>query len=550
MSGTDGFNLIDEPWIGVLDHQGRKHEVSILELFESAPELLRIAGDVRTQEFAITRLLLAFLHRALDGPEDQEQWLELWNAAELPLGRIREYADRVRDRFDLFDPVAPFYQVSGLSGQSDTASGLEKIIADIPNGQPLFTMRSAAAVSSMAPAEAARWLVHVHAFDPAGIKTGAIGDPTVKKAKGYGSSLGWCGQLGGILPVGSDMRETLVLNLIARDVDSYVSIGADGDVPPWEREPDGPAWQQRPPRGAVDLYTWQTRRVRLVGDRAAVTGVVLAKGDVIEPQNLHRLEPHTAWRYSAPQSKKHKTVVYMPLVHDPNRSVWRGLAAFLPATSSRHHGGSEPQDFLAPGVLQWISDLAGQGNLPDGYSPGIQIYGAQYGTQNAVFDDIFADGLPLSVLVLRHDQPHVGQIAVSAVNEAEDVATELWKLAENVAQAAGAEPKSGAGDTAREQFYAALDGPYRRFVAALRPGADADLMRLEWSRNLYRTARATAAFIVADAPPSAWTGRQVRGRLVNVGLAEAWFYSALRRLLPPPVFVSVHTAEDAEEITA
>lgn len=534
MNTDADFNLIDEPWIIVLDNTARAQQVSILELFERADQFAAIGGEVPTQVFAITRLLLAFLHRALDGPADQEQWLQLWEAEKLPMERIRLYANQVRNRFGLFDPVAPFYQVADLHTANNTLSGLEKIVADLPNGEPFFTTRSAASVACLGPAEAARWLVHVHAFDPSGIKSGAVGDPTVKNNRGYPIGTGWSGQIGGILVEGNNLRETLVLNLISRDVGTYVRIGVADDIPPWERDPDGPAWQQRPPRGTVDLYTWQTRRVRLAGDRDGVIGVVLANGDKIEPQNRHGLEPHSAWRYNEPQTKKHKTLVYMPLAHDPNRSMWRGLDALLPATSGRRHAsGSQPRPFLAPGVLQWISDLAGQGHLPDNYTPGIRVVGAKYGTQNATFSEIIDDQLPLSVRVLREDQPDAVRAAVGAVEDSDAVAFDVWRLAENVAQAAGAEPKSGAGDAARELLYGALEEPYRRWVSALVPGVDVDAARVQWRKDLYQHARSVAGEIVAAAPPSAWTGRQVRNRLVNVAIAEVWFSAALRKLLPP-----------------
>jgi CRISPR type I-E-associated protein CasA/Cse1 len=227
---------------------------------------MTIGGEVPTQAFAITRLLLAFLHRAVEGPVDQDDWEQLWATEELPMDAIRAYADRVRRRFDLFDPVVPFYQVASLRSLSGGVSHLRKIVADMPDpgkeNLPLFTTRTVTNLSSMNVAEAARWLIQ--AFDPAGTKTGVV-----NSGSRYGSSLGWCGQIGGVLAQGKNLRETLVLNLVARDVDTYVRIGGPHDVPPWEREPDGPAWKERSPCGAIDLYTWQTRRVRLVGDRTA-----------------------------------------------------------------------------------------------------------------------------------------------------------------------------------------------------------------------------------------------------------------------------------------
>ncbi|PRX51080.1 CRISPR-associated Cse1 family protein [Prauserella shujinwangii] len=531
MPDERGFNLLDEPWIVVTDRAGREHEASLVDVFEQAPELTVIGGEVPTQSFAITRLLLAFLHRALDGPEDQRAWAELWARPGLPMREIRDYATRVRHRFDLFDPETPFYQVAGLRTGKGEVSGLAKIVADVPDGEPLFTTRSAASLRSLRPAEAARWLIHVHAFDPSGIKSGAVGDPTVKGGKGYPIGTGWSGQLGGVLAQGADLRETLLLNLIARDVPSYVQIGGPDDRPPWERDPDTARWREREPRGAIDLYTWQTRRVRLHGDRDGVTGVVLANGDKIQPQNRNKQDPHTAWRHSEPQSKKLKTVVYMPRAHDPNRSVWRGLEALLPSVSPRRGRGDQAQRYLSPGVLQWLDDLAEEGLLAEDFVPSLRMQGVEYGAQSATYAEIVDDILPVPVLLLRQDRPDAGRTATGAVDDAERAASALWRFAENLAQAAGAEPKSGAGDRATEQLYGLLERPYREWLAGLRPGRDLTEARRAWQRTVLDTCHAIGAELVTGAPAKAWTGRTLNNRQVNVPLAEAWFRAALRTAL-------------------
>jgi CRISPR system Cascade subunit CasA len=528
-----GFNLLDEPWIVALAPDSGEVELSILDVFEHAPEVITIGGEVPTQGFAIARLLLAFLHRALDGPEDQEEWAELWSTPGLPMEQIRAYADRVRGRFDLFEAEAPFFQVPGLRTERGGVSGLGKIVADVPNGEPLFTTRSAASLARISAAEAARWLVHVHAFDPSGIKSGAVGDPTVKNGKGYPIGTGWSGQLGGVLAEGANLRETLLLNLIARDAASYVRVGGPDDLPPWERGVDGPTWKEdRPPRGAIDLYTWQTRRVRLKGDRHGVTGVVLANGDRIQPQNRHRLDPHTAWRFSEPQTKKLMELTYMPRAHDPGRSMWRGLEALLPSLSGRRAGRSDqPQQFLAPGVLQWVGELASAGHVADDFVVRTRAVGAAYGTQSATFDEIIDDRLTLGVVLLREDRPALGRLAEAAVEDAERTAGALWRLAENIAQAAGAEPRSGAGDRAREQLYAAVEAPYRGWLAKLGPRSDRQAARWEWQSNVHRSTRPIVWELLESAGPAAWGGREVNGRLVNVARAEAWFNADVRKVL-------------------
>ncbi|GAB3552954.1 CRISPR system Cascade subunit CasA [Actinopolyspora lacussalsi] len=537
------FNLLDEPWITVLDSSGSQQRVSILDAFERAPWLGMIDGEVPTQGFAIKRLLLAFLHRAIDGPRDQDEWEQLWKADELPLERIHDYARQVRPRFDLFDTEAPFFQVASLHTAKNEISGLEKIVADVPNGEPYFTSRSAASLRRIDAAEAARWLVHAHAFDPSGIKSGAVGDPKVKGGRGYPIGTGWAGQLGGVLPQGANLRETLLLNLVSRDVETFVRIGGKDDVPPWEREPDGPEHQDdRPPRGAIDLYTWQTRRVRLAGDRDGVTGVLLANGDKIQPQNRQSLDPHTAWRYSDPQSKKFKKTVYMPQTHDPNRSVWRGIAAMLPSISGRRIGSGDSQRYLAPGVLQWLGDLTSEGKLSETYVPRVRVLGAEYGSQSATYNEIIDDVLPLSVVLLRQDSPAAGQTAKEAVADAENVGKAIWGFAENIAQAAGAEPKSGAGDRAREQLYAALESPYRAWLAELGPSTDLAGARAEWQRIVDSATTPITDELIEEAAPAAWNGRTIQNHLVNVAIAEVWFKAALRRALPMTRTSSENTA--------
>ena len=57
------FNLLDEPWISVVyDEKGTTKEVSLQELFINAHQYKDLAGDTKTQDFAVLRVLLAVLH--------------------------------------------------------------------------------------------------------------------------------------------------------------------------------------------------------------------------------------------------------------------------------------------------------------------------------------------------------------------------------------------------------------------------------------------------------------------------------------------------------
>ncbi|MQS10314.1 type I-E CRISPR-associated protein Cse1/CasA, partial [Streptomyces alkaliphilus] len=237
------FDLLTEAWLPVqLLSDGTRIELSLLGVLERAHELRRLVGDLPTQEFALLRLLLAALHDALDGPEDLDHWTELWEADTLPVDDLRDYLEEHRDRFDLLHPTTPFLQVPDLRTAGDDISRLDRIVADIPNNERFFTMR-ALGVDRLDYAEAARWLIHAHAFDPAGIKSGTVGDPRVKGGKVYPQGIGWTGNLGGVHVEGGDLRRTLLLNLVAADTPG-LRINAlgepDEDRPAWRRPPCGP----------------------------------------------------------------------------------------------------------------------------------------------------------------------------------------------------------------------------------------------------------------------------------------------------------------------
>jgi CRISPR system Cascade subunit CasA len=138
----------------------------------------------------------------------------------------------------------------------------------------------------------------------------------------------------------------------------------------------------------------------------------------------------------------------------------------------------------------------------------------------------------LAVVLLQEDQPVLGVAAEQAVADAEKVAGSMWYLAENIARAAGAEAKSGAGDRAREALYAALDRPYRSWLETLGPETDATEARMEWQRTVLAVARRLAREHVESAGPAAWTGRELNGERVNVAVAERAFRRGVRKALP------------------
>ena len=541
------YNLLDEPWIPVRLLDGTIADVGLLELLRRTTEIADLACELPTQSIAIQRLVLAIAYRVAP-PRDARDWVRQWDEG-APTDQMIEYLERWRDRFFLFGGRFPFMQVADLRTAKDAVSGLEKLIADVPNGEQFFTTRHGRALACIPPSEAARWLVHAQAYDPSGIRSGAVGDSQVKGGKGYPIGPSWCGHLGLVWLKGKDLDETLVLNLIPADaaelrgVESSTEWGACS----WEvseaesavrgdyslLDPSGTPRDISIPR----LLTWHSRRVRLVGNREGVTGVVLAQGDKLAPQQMHRYEPQSLWRYSTPQSKKFKQDVYMPRKFEAGRALWRNLPGTLPTVTTVQGVDKQPkQEFLPSATLSFHYQLD-NASIETTYPKvmRIQAVGVSYGPQEATFEDIYSDELTLSVAVMRVEREDLSAEIDRQVRLTEEIARHVGNLAANLARAAG-ESGEGAGDGARDRakelFFSAVNTDFRTWLTQVDGRESARDAGRRWERSLRQHAMDVQAVLVRDASSAAIIGRDTGRGYMSIGIAENIFRAALNKHLP------------------
>lgn len=541
------YNLLDEPWIPVRLIDGTITDVGLLELLRRTTDIADLACELPTQSIAIQRLILAIAYRVAT-PRDARDWARQWDDG-APTEQMIEYLERWRDRFYLFGGRFPFMQVADLRTAKDAVSGLEKLIADVPNGEQFFTTRHGRALACIPPSEAARWLVHAQAYDPSGIRSGAVGDSQVKGGKGYPIGPAWCGHLGLVWLKGKDLDETLVLNLIPastaalRGVDSSTDWGACSweDLEPENSvrgdysllDPAGTPKELSIPR----LLTWHSRRIRLVGDLSGVTGVVLAQGDKLAPQEMRLYEPQSLWRYSTPQSKKFKTDVYMPRKFEAGRALWRNLPGTLPTVTTVQGVDKQPkQEFLPSATLSFhyqLDNASIQTTYPKVMR--IQAVGVTYGPQESTFEDIYSDELTLSVAVMRVEREDLSAEIDRQVRLTEEIARDVGTLAANLARAAG-ESGDGAGDGARDRakelFFSAVDNDFRAWLTQVDGHESARDVGRRWERTLRQHATDIQTELVRGASSPAIIGRKVGNRYMNVGIAENYFRSAINKRLP------------------
>lgn len=561
------FNLLDDPWLlarqvssgSVPEPDGIRavEEVGVRRLLLEADRFQDLVVDLPTQKPAIFRqVLLPIVVDALGWPADVGAWTAMFRAGAFSAeqrSELARYMDNYDDRFNLFDPADPFGQVAGLRTAKDETKGSALLVATAATGNnvPLFSSRTEADPLELTPAQAARWLLHTHCWDTAAIKTGAVGDPRVKGGKTTGNPTGPLGQLGVVMPMGRTVYETLLLNI------PYGQSLLTDDLPQWRRRCTKgrveqtlscatPAWLTRASRGLLDLWTWPSRRIRLVPAETAagtrVTRVIVAAGDRLDATPDH--EPHTAWTLDSAVSRARRTrdrgavPVARPRRHQPGKAAWRGLEALLAIDREHRAPDARRPGFHTSALLDQLGSV--RERLPATYPLQVELTGIVYGNQSAIVEDVFFDAIPLPLTALDTESIVYGCVLVAA-DQAEKLAAAVNNLSSDLRRAAGADPIPwDKGQRPGDTVLHALDALMRRLLVGLQQvGEDFDTTEvglLAWERKAAGEAWKVAEQVLATAAPGVFTGRTVtkdgKERVYRLSTAERSFRQRVDDILP------------------
>lgn len=470
------FNLLYEPWISVMDYEGKILQMGIMDTLNQAHKIKSLAGETPTQDVTIIRLLLAiisaiYLRTDSDGTkahltdeEDAvERWGRLWERNRFDSEHVQQYLVGFEDRFYLFHPKFPFYQSPIEKGTEYTSPKLIGDLLESSNKLRLFSNRNGAGKVKISYAEAARWILHLNAFDDTSAK------PTVRGGNMPSPGAGWLGKLGLIYAEGKNLFETLMLNFVMTDHN-------------YDPFPDGKAiWESSPrieerviipmPESPLEILTLQSRRILLKREEGFVTGYILMGGDIVDRENA-LIEQMTVWR-------KDKTGAWLPKRHDPSRLMWRDFSAMM----------SGFEDNIKPGVVRWISSLVAEDLLPDEFLT-FRITGIKYGDKDFFAEDTIDDGMVFNAELLSSlGESWIHRIS-NLIKRTEDSIYAFGTFAQNLSIDSGndAEGKSAKNDSAsaREMAYFHLDMPFRRWLQSINPVSDDEESRLnEWTGLVY-----------------------------------------------------------------
>lgn len=506
------FNLLDEPWIRVMTEDCTVVERSLMQVLLNSHRYQRLAGELPTQDVALLRLLLAILQTVFyrvdpEGEDDPiedraaaiRRWQALWNAGRFPVQPIRTYLETWKDRFWLFHPEHPFYQVPAAAvGTKFKASKLNGELSESAHKMRLFPLRDGEEKETLSYAEAARWLVTLIGFDDSA---------STKKETGTGT--GWLGDRVNVYAIGENLFETLMLNLVFLKDGRYVWAE---NMPAWE-QPTMTTAKKREiplPDNKAELLTLQSRRLILSREENRVTGFSSTGGDFFGKEGRVNAfsEQMTLWR--AGKTPKNAVPQFVPAPVDPWRQMWRDFEVILGRREDTH----------IPGVVAWLTELRRKNVIPRKYVH-ITSVGVTYDSKKGSIADIVSDHLDFQMSLLDAAGELWIVLVGGEIHLIDKVARALGALAEGLYLAQGGQ-LDGAGKKARQSqrdegmrlLYAAVDLPFREWLAHI--GAqheDDENTRAQeqqcWRSIVFRIADNLGREMVRDAGTAAFTGRWI-----------------------------------------
>lgn len=386
------FNLLDEGWISVVtDYKGTTKLVGMKEFFKDSHKYIALAGDTKTQDFAVMRFLLAVLHTVfsrydadgvvykgieLDDRMRQVEeikgraakeypdalmktWKDLWNSGKFP-EIVDEYLEAWRDRFYLFDDKYPFYQVNkddinpqkiSKSAPSEVmGKNVNRLISESANKIAIFSPKYSSDNNKekLSYEQTVRWLITYQSY------TG-LSDKVIFGKDKYKASKGWLFDIGGVFLSSDNLFKTLLLNLQLVNY-SNTEYNTTIEKPCWEfdtKEIISSYLSNNIVDNISQLYTAWSRAINI---NKFTEGEPFSMQIVKLPEIIHEnnfLEPMTIWRYNLSGENKEK---FTPRKHRANKAVWRSFGLITKTEGEKNNSSRKP------GIIDWLKCIENKVN--------------------------------------------------------------------------------------------------------------------------------------------------------------------------------------------
>lgn len=561
---SQSFNLTTDPWIKVIQTDtGQEKCVSLIEFFSHAQDYRQFAGEMRSQDLAIMRFLLAILttvysrYNAEDEPylwakidsdtmqvtsiEDDEEieddlldtWNQLYQAGKFS-EIVIEYLKRYSDRFDMFGDH-PFYQVTTADYDALVPSNkriekgkgqvlvkqLNRRISESGNTPSIFAPKTGEWKNSINIDELVRWLITYQNF------TGVTDKTKIETKDKFSNSAGWLYRLNPVYVQGQTVFETLMLNLKlgGKNIDLLAL-----QKPVWEYEiKDYIAIrkQQVVPNNLAELYTTWSRilHIEWQDDRHPL---IFSAGIPIFEATGAFIEPMTTWRIDK------NTGEYRPAVKGLRSlgiSMWRNFGSYVDV----HSDSGQPE----PGIVNWLHEIRDQDTsviaddklimlasatlISDGnatsQAPAVEVTDDMQLQADVLFDPEIAKYWPVRI--------------EEVIGVTQNVGKDFYHFALTLGQIRNVDARVFAGNLSAK-FYQNLNEPFKEWLAQLTGVDDRDQKIKQWKKQLRNILNDTVHDVMKSSSPRDISGiEDDKGRLMNIFTARSRLSYNVRKDLGP-----------------
>lgn len=566
------FNLVTEPWIKVIDDQNQEREESMEELFTNTAHYRQLAGEMKAQDLAILRFLLAILttvYSRYDADDQPYDWLKLdeqmrpasfdedafdseWHHIEDELLNtwhklyrtghfskvVLQYLHKYSKHFDLFDEEVPFYQVTKeqydsivpqnkvvAKGKGTVAvKQMNRTISESNNKPDIFSPKTPIHKDDISPEALVRWLITYQNFT-------AVTDKTKITAKEkFSVSKGWLYGLDPVFVVGNNLFDTLILNLIVVPQNSEFSEKLINQRPVWEFSTMDYIQVRRDdhfPQNLAQLYTVWSRAIHIEwnNDRPQIFSAGLPK--LSSEENF--LEPMTTWK----QDKKTKE--YKPnlrWINSLGKAMWRNFGQYVRINTSGSASGDRE-----PGIVTWLNVLKRRKfirrDLPLHLMTVGLINDGNATSQSPAAE--FADEMQINADVLFDENKTKRNFWPKRIEDTVELTDKIgslvWHFANNAGNLRGLnDPGSFAGRVSA-RFFEQLNQPFYEWLAGLTNNDERDEKVNNWKKTVDRIASSTAKELLNSATPLEIRGKDKDDQLINIFVYYRIFRASVAKTL-------------------
>ncbi|GAF37079.1 type I-E CRISPR-associated protein Cse1/CasA [Lentilactobacillus farraginis] len=555
---TKHFNLTTDPWIKVIDKRTDQEEiVSMIELFKNAQNYRQLAGEMRSQDLAVLRLLLAVLttvysrfnasgkpygwlkidsdslQAVLDVDDDIEKgeiqddllatWHDLFEDGHFSEIVIR-YLQQYSKQFDFFG-TTPFYQVTAadydalVPDKKQIAHGkgtvavkqINRQISESGHTPSVFAPRSGEFKNQIQLDELVRWIITYQNF------TGVTDKTKIKTKEKFSISPGWLYKLNPVFVDGRTLFETLMLNLVlaVKDFDSVIQ------KPVWEYK-DVQSYvadrkKQVLPTNVAAVYTVWSRILHIEwGDDEQP--IIFSAGLPIFGNEDAFVEPMTVWR------RDKKSNGYKPAVkglQSLGKAMWRSFGQYVNVTKT--------DDVHDPGIVQWLQLLKNEGLIPRNslltLASVALISDGNAASQTPVAESY--DDMHINADVLfdsdNDKKTYWPQRIEEVIELTQTIGKDYWQFASEIGKIRNVDNRAFANELSAE-FYQGLNEPFRKWLAGLTNQDNRDEKINWWKEWLKVYVLNTAKKVLKASSPRDVSGVVEERGLVNIFTANNYLW--------------------------